>query len=56
MRIDGGRSYQRWYKARRALGLPTHGPWLTAEQIKTRNRDYMREYMRDYRKRKKGAA
>ena len=50
MSVDGGASYHRWYRARRALGMPTAPKPMTKEQATIHKRDYMRLYMRAWRK------
>jgi hypothetical protein len=50
MALDHGASYHRWYRARRALGLPTGRKRMPPEQAAKRKRNYMRLYMRAWRR------
>jgi hypothetical protein len=53
MSVDGGASYHRWYRVRRALGMPTDPKPMTKAQAAIHKRDYMRLYMRAWRQRNK---
>ena len=56
VKADGGYSYQRWYQARRKLGMKTHAPYLQDTLTPAEMVEYKRLRLKRWREKRKARA